>query len=210
VRSASGNDGREFRFLGGRHCLDLTATVGERQGLQTERLRTPQDLANWLVAAGLADQPPAASRRDLAQARTLREAIYETIKRRMAGQPPGPGHLAIINNWAGRPPPRAWLQAEDGRLRTRQDAPTVAALVASLARDAVGLLGGPLADRIRECAAEDCALLFLDTSRAGRRRWCSMATCGARDKMAAYRARRLRPRSEQVPACSSADPKTAG
>ena len=32
--------------------------------------------------------------------------------------------------------------------------------------------------------------LFLDTSRAGRRRWCSMATCGNRQKVAAYRRRR--------------------
>ena len=106
------------------------------------------------------------------------------------GQPPGPGDLAIINDWAGRPPPRMWLEADAGQLRARQDATTAAALVASVARDAVDLLGGPLADRIRECGAEDCALLFLDTSRAGRRRWCSMASCGARAKMATYRARR--------------------
>jgi predicted RNA-binding Zn ribbon-like protein len=170
--------------------VDLTATIGGRPGQPAEQLRTPPDLANWLVRAGLADEPPAASRRDLAQARTLREAIYQTIKRRIAGQPPGPGHLAIINNLAGRPPPRMWLQAENGQLRARHDATTVAALLASLARDAVDLLGSPLADRIRECAAADCPLLFLDTSRAGRRRWCSMATCGARTKVAAYRARR--------------------
>ena len=186
----SGDGKPAFRFLAGRACLDLTATVGERRRRQAERLRTPQDLASWLVAAGLADDPPAASRQDVARARTLREAIYETIRRRMAGRPAGQGDLAIINNWAGRPPPRAWLEADGGQLRARHDASTVAGLLASLARDAVDLLGSPLAHRIRECAAEDCALLFLDTSRAGRRRWCSMAACGARDKMAAYRARR--------------------
>jgi predicted RNA-binding Zn ribbon-like protein len=187
---ASGDNERGFRFLAGRPCLDLTATVDERWGRPVERLRTPQDLADWLVAAGLADQPPAASWQDLAHARTLREAIYQTIKRRTGRHPPGPGHLAIINNWAGLPPPRTWLETEDGQLRARQDATTVAALVASLARDAVDLLGGPLAHRIAECSADHCALLFLDTSRAGRRRWCSMAACGARAKMAAYRARR--------------------
>ena len=186
-----------FRFLGGRPCLDLTATVGERWGRQAERLRTPQDLATWLVAAGLADQPPAAAWQALARARTLREAVYQTIKRRMAGQPPGPGHVAIINDWAGQPPPRTWLEADHGQLRTRRDAATAAALVASVARDAVDLLGGPLAHRIRECSAGDCALLFLDTSRAGQRRWCSMAACGARAKMAAYRARHPRTAPER-------------
>jgi predicted RNA-binding Zn ribbon-like protein len=189
VLGASGDGDLGFRFLGGRPCLDLTATVGERWGRPVERLRTPQDLARWLVAAGLADQPPAASGQDLAHARTLREAIYRTIKRRMTGQLPGPGDLAIINTWAGQPPPRTWLEAGDGQLRTRRDATTAAALLADLACDAVALLGGPLADRIRECAADDCALLFFDTSRSGRRRWCSMAACGARAKMAAYRAR---------------------
>jgi predicted RNA-binding Zn ribbon-like protein len=189
VPHPTGDGELEFRFLGGRPCLDLTATLGERRGRRAERMRTPQDLARWLVAAGLADQPPAASRQDLAHARTLREAVYQTIKRRITGQPPGPGDLAIINDWAGRPPLRTWLEAEDGQLRGRRDAATAAALVASVARDAVDLLGGPLADRIRECNAQDCALLFLDTSRAGRRRWCSMATCGARAKMTAYRAR---------------------
>ena len=149
------------------------------------------------MEAGLADQPPAASGQDLAHARTLREAVYQAIKRRMAGQRPGAGHVAIINDWAGQPPPRTWLEADDGQLRTRRDAATAAALMASLARDAVDLLGGPLAGRIRECSAQDCALLFLDTSRAGRRRWCSMAACGARAKMAAYRARHLRTAPER-------------
>ena len=186
---ASGVGERGFRFLGGRACLDLTNTVGERLGTQAERLRTPQDLASWLVVARLTDELPTASRQDLACARTLREAVHQTITRRLAGQPPGPGHLAIINTWASRPPPRTWLTAEDGQLRARCDATTAATLLASLARDAVDLLGGPLAGRIRECSAQDCALLFLDTSRAGRRRWCCMATCGARAKMAAYRAR---------------------
>ncbi len=195
---ASGDGERAFRFLGGRACLDLTATVGERRGRQTERLLTPADLARWLVEAGLAAAPPEASRQDLVQALTLREAVYRTIKRRMAVQPPGPGDLAIVNDWARRPPPRMWLESDDGRLRARRDATGAAALLASVARDAVDLLGGTLADRIRECGGQECTLLFLDTSRAGRRRWCSMAACGARVKMAAYRARRPAMRNQQA------------
>ncbi len=37
-------------------------------------------------------------------------------------------------------------------------------------------------DRIRGCANPDCILWFLDTTRPGTRRWCSMAACGNRDK----------------------------
>jgi predicted RNA-binding Zn ribbon-like protein len=66
----------------------------------------------------------------------------------------------------------------------------VHAALASLARDAIDLLGGPHATRVRECAAEDCALLFVDASRPGRRRWCSMEGCGNRAKTTSYRRRR--------------------
>jgi predicted RNA-binding Zn ribbon-like protein len=36
--------------------------------------------------------------------------------------------------------------------------------------------------RIRRCANPDCVLWFLDVSRPGTRRWCSMAACGNREK----------------------------
>jgi predicted RNA-binding Zn ribbon-like protein len=39
-------------------------------------------------------------------------------------------------------------------------------------------------DRLGECPS--CGWLFLDTSKNRRRRWCSMATCGSRDKARRY------------------------
>ncbi|MFE5336491.1 CGNR zinc finger domain-containing protein [Isoptericola sp. NPDC056573] len=36
--------------------------------------------------------------------------------------------------------------------------------------------------RLRPCANDECRLFLLDRSRAGRARWCSMATCGNRAK----------------------------
>jgi predicted RNA-binding Zn ribbon-like protein len=68
-------------------------------------------------------------------------------------------------------------------------APTAPAALATLARDAVDLFGGPLAGRIRVCSADDCGLLFVDTSRPGQRRWCSMERCGNRAKVREHRAR---------------------
>jgi predicted RNA-binding Zn ribbon-like protein len=43
--------------------------------------------------------------------------------------------------------------------------------------------------RIRRCARPACILLFLDVSKSGRRRWCDMAVCGNRAKVAAHHAR---------------------
>jgi len=45
-------------------------------------------------------------------------------------------------------------------------------------------------EAVRKCANDGCALYFYDTSRTGRRRWCSMAACGNRAKVAAHVQRR--------------------
>jgi predicted RNA-binding Zn ribbon-like protein len=69
---------------------------------------------------------------------------------------------------------------------TRAETPS---LLSTLARAAAELLGGPLSDRIRQCAGDGCALLFVDTSRSGHRKWCSMAGCGNKAKVASFRDR---------------------
>jgi len=43
---------------------------------------------------------------------------------------------------------------------------------------------------VRQCEAHNCVLLFHDLSKSHRRRWCSMATCGNRMKVAAFRNRK--------------------
>jgi predicted RNA-binding Zn ribbon-like protein len=43
---------------------------------------------------------------------------------------------------------------------------------------------------IRECAAGTCTWLFLDRSRSHRRRWCSMTSCGNREKVRRFYARK--------------------
>ena len=66
---------------------------------------------------------------------------------------------------------------------------TVEAALSTLARELIDLLDGPLAGRIRTCDADNCHLVFVDTSRSGARRWCSMERCGNRQKVRAFRAR---------------------
>jgi predicted RNA-binding Zn ribbon-like protein len=45
-------------------------------------------------------------------------------------------------------------------------------------------------DRFRICANDGCRWVFHDESRAGRRRWCDMSSCGNRAKAARHRARK--------------------
>jgi predicted RNA-binding Zn ribbon-like protein len=62
----------------------------------------------------------------------------------------------------------------------------------AVAVDAVALLADPeRLGRVRGCPGPQCGWLFLDVS--GRRRWCSMTTCGSRVKM-----RRLYQRRRQA------------
>jgi predicted RNA-binding Zn ribbon-like protein len=59
-------------------------------------------------------------------------------------------------------------------------------LLAAIARSAADLLiEGPEAP-VRRCANPKCRLFFYDDSRTHQRRWCSMAICGNRHKVAAF------------------------
>ncbi len=175
-----------FHFKSGRPALDFCATTGERWRRNFERLRSPADLGRWAVEAGLLAQPSAVSQPSPKDARELREAIYRTAK--LAGEgKPAPADVGLINRWAAQPP-LAPVLAADGQTATF--AGNVEALLATLAGDAIDLVTGPWAHRVRECASDTCALLFVDTSRPGRRRWCSMDGCGNRHKTATYRKRK--------------------
>ncbi|RSL28750.1 CGNR zinc finger domain-containing protein [Salibacterium salarium] len=45
-------------------------------------------------------------------------------------------------------------------------------------------------NRIRKCEHQECSLYFVDTSKSGKRRWCSMELCGNRKKAAEFYARK--------------------
>jgi predicted RNA-binding Zn ribbon-like protein len=177
-----------FRWRGGRAVLNFTATVGERWRRGFERLREPEDLGRWLQEAQLLDAPVAVSPKQLRMARILREAIYRLFISMQGTASAAPADVEQVNLWAAGGADVLVLTPE-GRLSSRP-ADSVEEALRTLAREAVELLGGPLAGRVKECGREDCGLLFLDESRARSRRWCSMDTCGSRSKMQAYRARK--------------------
>ncbi len=59
-------------------------------------------------------------------------------------------------------------------------------LLAAVARSAAELIAEGARARLRLCANVHCGLLFYDNSRTRRRRWCSMALCGNRSKVATF------------------------
>jgi predicted RNA-binding Zn ribbon-like protein len=170
-----------FRFRGGHVALDFAATLGGRLKDQPrELLETPADLDRWLVSSGLAQRPPGARGDDVELAHELREAIYA-----IASGKGGPAERERLNEIAALPDARPQL-GPSGELVREGDA---RALLATIAREAVELFGGPARSRIHTCEGEGCAILFLDLSRSGGRRWCSMSGCGNRAKARAFRKR---------------------
>ena len=173
--------------------LNLTATVGERWRRGIERLRRPEDLGRWLVEASLVAEVPAVSSRQLRAARELREALYRLATAVRTNAPADEADVATVNAWAAKRLPAPQLALEGPAVTAQEPTAGVDSSLVKLAREGVELLGGSAAARVRECAADECALLFIDNSRGRSRRWCSMDDCGVRAKMATYRARRSDP-----------------
>lgn len=59
-------------------------------------------------------------------------------------------------------------------------------LLAAIARSAAELIVEGQSAPVKRCANSGCRLFFYDDSRTRRRRWCSMAVCGNRHKVAAF------------------------
>ncbi|MDT8758122.1 ABATE domain-containing protein [Sphingomonas psychrotolerans] len=179
-----------FHFRGGHPVLDLVATrTGRLKPTQRELLAAPGDVGRWLVAAGFMETAPPATSADLEHARALREAVHAIVDALLDGRDVRTEDVDQINALA-REPAAVPQIGDDGRVRLEGSA---CALLATLAGEAARLLGGDRAARIRRCEADGCAMLFLDTSRSGERRWCSMKRCGNKAKVAEFRRRRQRP-----------------
>ncbi|WP_454195076.1 CGNR zinc finger domain-containing protein [Nocardia sp. Marseille-Q1738] len=171
------------RFRTGRPALDLVHTGGDGELAVWEIVHTAADLGRWLAVI-LELNELHADESDLPTMRSLRTAITNAAYGAAAGKPMSPNDVAAINAVATLPPLIPELRVDGTRGYAD---PTAAAALSTLARDAIDLFSGPLAARIRVCAAEDCGLLFVDASRPGRRRWCSMDRCGNLSKVRRYR-----------------------
>jgi predicted RNA-binding Zn ribbon-like protein len=184
-------DEPRFRDGAGRVCLDFIRTLRYRgAATAVEELADPSALASWIQQFGPGAGPFASvDNGQVERARELREAIYELIRSVRGGEPCISCARERINDAAASPVPAPGLQPT-GRLRWHADDP-VAATLALVARDALDLATSGAAARIRECAGGDCQALFLDHSRPGVRRWCSMGTCGNRAKKDVLRAKNI-------------------
>lgn len=191
-----------FLFLGNQLALDFLNTRPVQNGEPMELLPDFSALLRWFQAAGLLSSREAAhvelewgrsgeARKMLEEARVLREVLRKEI---LAWEDRGAIHhstVAELNRLMAEHPMRTRLK-DTGDKRATELYFTVQRpgdLFAPLAQSAATLFTSVDRTRVRKCG--QCVLHFLDTSKKGTRRWCSMQLCGNRLKVAAF-ARRKR------------------
>lgn len=182
--------------LGAGVATDLVNTAA-RVRSAGEALAAPADLERFLAehdvrldAVRSGGHPTGA---DVEQVRALREDVREVLESD-TDERVVDGANALVLRAAGGPTLERTEAGWQWHVRTTADAALADELGAVLGMGLLGALRTLGFDRFRHCAAPTCDGMFVDTSRAGRRRYCMPALCGNRVNVANHRARR-RPRA---------------
>ena len=191
------------RLLGGALCLDFLNTVDPRHAEdRVDYLTDYASLARWAAHAGAISWSDAAlllrssaalaghARDTVAMAIEFRERLYDGIRSLLGGNGVPARSLAVLNAEVARAhSARELVHAGQAGLIWRWREPRRLDLpVLAVAMSAADLLMGRGVARIRECPGGDgCGWLFLDLSKSGTRRWCSMQVCGNRAKVRRHR-----------------------
>ncbi|MGH7987611.1 MAG: CGNR zinc finger domain-containing protein [Candidatus Binataceae bacterium] len=177
-------------------CLDFANTLSWRGGEPAESLHGFEELKRWCLEVAILSPPgaqrlqewsaryPVKSARLLVDALDLREVIYRVFHARASACAPSDRDLELLNRALDRAPGRGTLVRHGDKFGWRLTPRPIGApgLLAPALWSAGDLLVGPQAARVRQCGNQQCLWLFLDDSKNGSRRWCSMRYCGNRAK----------------------------
>ena len=191
--------------IGEHAALDFLNSVLAPSGDMLDFLRDGASLTRWLSYSGVVPDTVAAATKSrplrqldrlAAEARELREWFRALVLRWYVD-----GERAVRKADLDRlnalmsisPLTQVVLRGPAGlELRARRALTEPRALMAELAAICADLLAHQPHDKVRKCENSACTLVFADNKRGPRRRWCSMAVCGNRMKVAAHRARQQR------------------
>ncbi len=178
----------ETVMLSDHPVLEFLNTAPMVEGAIQDLLQTDADVRNTLTRLGWPTKFTGTGL--LAAARNLREDIRRLIENRKAGVPLD---LARLNKLLAQAKSHVELsQAQQGALSVQRvwEHRTPQQALAPLAEAAAELLATGDFQLIRRCESDTCVLWFYDRTKSHHRRWCSMASCGNRHKVAAFRKRR--------------------
>ncbi len=152
-----------------------------------EDLSSPAQLASWLAAHDLAGPNVRAGAADLRQAKELREALRLLLLAHNETEVDEAAAQAVLDRVARKARVELRFEGEGPML-----VPAAAGVPGALGRIIVAVHDA-VADgtwtRLKACRAHDCEWAFIDTAKNQSRAWCSMSSCGNREKARAYRRR---------------------
>ncbi|EPY6799840.1 CGNR zinc finger domain-containing protein [Klebsiella pneumoniae] len=184
-------------FLAEQIALDFMNTVAITDKVAHDFLQTDADVLHWLHKAGIEIQVPLhdPSGELLLSARTLRELIRSLVERKKKGQQFDPDGLnEYLRKNVSYPKIITDSEGTCQVIRCFETASPAHALGA-VAEAAAKLLTECNFEYVRQCEHPDCTLWFYDRTKAHKRRWCSMALCGNRIKIAKFRQKAATERS---------------
>jgi predicted RNA-binding Zn ribbon-like protein len=183
---------QDLPFIAGHLAMDFVNTAEERGHPEAgEALRTPADLRLWgrrygLLAAAASGDGQAELRRAI----EARELLYRLLLARVEGRPYARADLDSLAGFVATAYRAAELgPGSGGELEWRWDPSLLATVRHAAVTSAVELLASAPSPRVKQCPGERCGWFFLDTTKRGNRRWCSMDECGQEAKSARRRAR---------------------
>jgi predicted RNA-binding Zn ribbon-like protein len=180
-------------FVADDMALDFINTAYGMGEARQECLASGAQVLAWLRLAGLTESFPVANGRLGAlhkAALALRETALDLVMTRKAG---GVGDVTPLNRVLELDSSYreiAWSKGRRPKVEQRRRIGRIEALLVPVAEALATLLAQGDFTLVRKCEGSDCILWFYDHTKSHRRRWCSMALCGNRTKVAAFRARR--------------------
>lgn len=183
----------EIPFIAGHVALDFVNTAEERGHPDAgDALRIVDDLRLWGQRRGViarsADSGPGPL--ELSAAVEARELLYRLFLCRARGLRVPAADLSQLSRLASTAYQAAHLSQEpDGRLKWNWSPSQLDTVRHVAVTSAVQLLSQSPAARLRQCPGDHCGWFFLDTTKRGNRRWCSMSECGQEAKTARRRER---------------------
>ena len=190
----------ELPFVAGDPALDFVNTAEERGHPEAgDILLTSADLRLWgqrygLLSAALKLGRDADS--ELDRARDARELLYALFFARAHRRPMRNADLAELAELAAEAYEAAALKIEhDGSVAWHWSPSSLATVRHIAVTRAVDLLHSEPSPRLKQCPGDHCGWFFLDRTKRGNRRWCSMSECGQEAKDQRRRRQRLAARN---------------
>jgi predicted RNA-binding Zn ribbon-like protein len=192
---SSENPSAEPLLIADHPVLDMLNSVANVDGTPHEFWATDDDVARWLVRTGWVDKAGMLTfkGRFLAQtARQLREVARTLVEKRKVGKRGDPAPLNMFLHNAVSHLELTWSAPSRIEATRAYKQQTAEQLLAPLAEGVAELLANGEFELIRECEHSECTQWFYDRTKSHKRRWCSMALCGNRHKVAEFRRRQAK------------------